>query len=197
LRSIGKWFIAYGIRMLALYLGFYFLYVLISFFNGFYPLMVFEANIIYQVMHIFYPFITLNGNIIGNLVLAGEYSSFAVSIDELCLGWFPMAGFASMILALPRIGRKKIAKSLLIGIPVLFVANLLRVIVVFFAAAFWGIDGFNFFHLFVVKVDLLLLIVAMFLICVKWVIGKPALLESLKAFSEEKEQRKRAESQHD
>ena len=149
-----KWFTVFSIKMLLIYTAFYIVYLAISAINGFYLVNVFEANIVYQIIKIFYPLVTINENILSGLVLSGQYSNFAVSIDDLCLGWFPITAFSSMILALPKIKKEKIIKCLQIGIPVLFVANILRIIIILFAAAAWGIKGFDFFHLWVVKFDL-------------------------------------------
>ncbi|MFH1391379.1 MAG: exosortase/archaeosortase family protein [Candidatus Diapherotrites archaeon] len=182
LSRIHKWFLVFGLRLIAIYLVFFISYLLISLFGGFHFVNLIEANIAYFFVKLAYPLVQIDLNVISNLVVNGTYSNFAVSIDDICLGWFPIAGFSAMILALPKIKIKKKLNALKFGIPILFAANILRIIIVIFAAAFFGLEGFDFFHLFVVKFDLMILIVALFLYSAKKIIGKKELQKSIESF---------------
>ena len=187
IKKIHKWFIVFSFRVLAIYLAFYMIYAIFSIFGLFYYVNIFEATLAHNIMQIFYPEIEITKNTLTNLAVNGNYSNFAVTIDNICLGWFPITGFISMIIALPRISAKKKIYSILIGIPVLFAANILRIIIILFAAALLGIAGFNFFHLFIVKFDLLIVIIFLFIFVIKKVIGKKELLKSINSFSDKKE----------
>ena len=179
MNALHKWFAKFVAKVAIMYSLLVLVFLFLVRVNGFYALELLEARIVFEFMRLFYPGITLSGKVLENLVVSGHYSNFSVSIDAICLGFFPIAAFVSMALALP-LQRKKIGKCLAVGIPVLFIANLARITLVLFIAAWYDLLTFNFFHLSVVKYDLMLLVVAVFLLCVKFVIGKKALLESIR-----------------
>ncbi len=182
MKPLAKWFGIYAAKLVAIYTLLYFVYILIGSFNGFYLIEVFEATLVYLVVSVFYPGMAVSGNVLYNLFVAGNYSAFSIIIDDICVGWFPIAGFVSIILAIPYIPKEKVMKSLAFGVSVIFAANILRLIVILFVAALYGMDGFNYFHLFVVKFDLMLVMFLAFLVSVKFIIGRKTMFESVKSF---------------
>jgi len=182
--ALAEWFLLFGIKVSALYILFLFAFKLIAAFNGFHWIELAEAKIVYNIINFFYSGIELHGRVLSNLMVAGKNSGFAISIDDACVGFFPIAAFSAIVLALPVAAAKRM-KCLAVGLPILFAANLARLVMVLFAAAFYGLEGFDFFHLTVVKYDLMVLVIVVFLLCVNFVIGKKELMETVRAQKEE------------
>lgn len=170
LTPLQKWFAVYAGKIAIVYFALIKTFDLLVSMNVFDLLAKIEAQIIYFIAKIFLPQIQLNGNILSNIPIYGG-NDLAVSIDNACLGIIPIIGFASMILALP-IKKEKMAKCLLFGIPIIFIANIARILMTIGAGALWGGKAFDFFHNTVAKFDLMLTVIILFLACVRFFVGK-------------------------
>jgi exosortase/archaeosortase family protein len=177
-KRLHKWTLVFGAKTAALYAGFAVLYHTLLFFNALYWVQLLEAEIVFFFVNAAWPLTTLNGITLGNLVVSGNYMPFQLAIEPVCLGWFPIAAFASMVLALP-VQRQKLLKCLAIGIPILFAANIARIVLIIWVAGAYGLEAFDFMHLSVVKFDLMLLVIALFMLCVHKIVGEKELLRGL------------------
>jgi len=182
LKAVYKWIAIFSARMLLIYVFLFAVYSAISTLNGFYLLNVIEAKITHLVLSPFYSEIILSNNTISGIVVAGSQSRLSVSVADLCIGWFPIAAFASMIIALPKIKKSLKIKCLKIGVPLLFAANIARIILIIIAGAEWGMGAFNFFHLVLIKFDLMILVIILFVYCVKKIITEKEFEKSLSFF---------------
>ncbi len=182
MKPVYRWFLHFFARLALLALLFFVIYRILVVTELLYPVQLFETGIAAFVMRLFYPGIQSDGILLGNLVVSGEYTSFGISIDPLCSGYFGVAAIAALFLALPGIGWKKRKKCLLVGVPAIFAINLLRIIGVIFIAALFGFASFIFAHAILFKADLIFFIILLFFLCLQFVIGKQAILDAAESF---------------
>ncbi len=77
----------------------------------------------------------------GYYIIVGTVQdNFYFMINEDCTGWKSMLFLFALIFAVPRIAMKKRLLGLIIGIPIVWVGNLMRVLGVVMAEAAWGLD---------------------------------------------------------
>jgi exosortase/archaeosortase family protein len=84
--------------------------------------------------------------------------AFYFMINEDCTGWKSMLFLFALIFAVPGIAMKKRLLGLVIGIPVIWIGNLMRVIGVVVAEAAWGVDFALTLHDYVYRLGLVALV---------------------------------------
>jgi exosortase/archaeosortase family protein len=178
-KKLKNWFIHFLTRLGILFGISAILYKILEFFNLLYPIQLFETGIIVAILKPFFPGMIVEGTTLSNLVVAGSYSSFSVVIDPICLGFFGIAGIVSLVMALPNINTRTKKKCLLVGIPLVFAANILRIISVLVVAAMWGLGSFDFVHAILFKADLAAFIIILFFVFIHYLIGKNEIISAV------------------
>ncbi len=179
MKKLHKWLLFFGLRSTAIFLAFYLIFLFLNNFGLLFSLQLLDAKIVFEIMHFFHPKIFLDGIVLRNLVVSGSYIDFAVSIDLICSSYVPITLFSSLVLGLPLIEKGKRLHCLALGIPLLFAANILRLVAALFTAALFGFEAFDFVHLVLFKVDLGLFVILTLLFCLLLVIEKKELLNSV------------------
>lgn len=157
-----KFFLEFGIRIILIYSIFFFAYKIFESTDLFNFLGIIEANIIFFFLELFYHSALLENNVITNIVL-GDGNNVSLAIELICLGIIPIITYLTLMLALPRIGINKKTKSMIKGICIIFIANIARIILVIGIGITFGGNLFDFYHLVVLKYDLMLLVILLFL----------------------------------
>ena len=155
------------------------IYFVFYYYNLFQPLKVLTAQLLYLSVKPFFDISLIGGNVISGIPIAGVGATMNLEIISLCLGWFPIAAFVSMIWALP-VREKLRLKSLVLGVPIILVANFLRLIALVFISAYFGKEAFDLFHHTIGAFDLMLVVILVFILCIHFVIGKKELFISTK-----------------
>ena len=120
-----------------------------SYHDSLVPMMRATANIVGFVLSVFSSSVSYEG---AHCVLNG----FAVEIIDECTGLLEMVIFLAAVLSFGTTGGKK-AMGLLIGIPAIYLFNVLRIIVLVVVGAYWP-GAFNFMHIYFWQVTLILMI---------------------------------------
>ncbi len=97
---------------------------------------------------------------------------FTFFISEDSTGWKSMLFFFSLIMAVPDIGKQKIklskrAIALLIGIPIIWIGNLLRVLGIVLVQQGYGFGAAMLFHDYVYRVGLVALVLVLWFVWLK------------------------------
>ena len=90
------------------------------------------------------------------------FGHFAVRIITECTGLFEMAIYAACVLAFPTSWRKK-GLGLLLGIPAIYIFNLLRILCLLVVGRFAN-STFDFFHLYFWQATLIIMITSVWLL---------------------------------
>lgn len=113
------------------------------------------AAVDYGVLALFSDEAKLNGNLV-------HFGSFTVRIIEECTGVFEVIIFTSAVLAFPTTWQKR-AIGLGFGIPLLYVFNVLRILVLLLVGRFQP-DVFEFMHVYFWQATLILMITSVWLL---------------------------------
>jgi archaeosortase B (VPXXXP-CTERM-specific) len=119
------------------------------------------ARVEYWLFRIF----TADVRVDEKLVFLG---SFAVKIIDECTGIYEMLIFAAAVLAFPTTLVKK-GLGLVLGCPLIYVFNVLRIAVLILVGRFWP-RGFDFMHLYFWQATMIVMITAVWLIWITLVV---------------------------
>lgn len=91
-----------------------------------------------------------------------------VQIDIIadCVGWKSALAFCALVCALPAVSVKKRLKGILAGLPIIYIANIIRLSLLAKIVSSYGTDAFDIWHTFFFREGLVVLI---FLLWVFWV----------------------------
>jgi archaeosortase B (VPXXXP-CTERM-specific) len=120
-----------------------------SYHDSMVPMMQATAHIVGFVLSIFTNNVSYNG---AHCIMQG----FAVEIIDECTGLLEMVIFLAAVLSFGTTIRKK-ALGLLMGIPAIYLFNVLRIIVLVLVGAYWP-GAFDFMHTYFWQVTLILMI---------------------------------------
>ncbi|MBW2275269.1 MAG: exosortase H [Deltaproteobacteria bacterium] len=112
----------------------------------------------YAFFRLFSNAVTLSDKVI-------VYQGFAVKIIEECTGLYEVVIFAAAVLAFPTTWLKR-AIGLLMGVPLLYFFNVLRIAVLIVVGRYWP-EYFDFMHLYFWQATLILMITSVWLL---WII---------------------------
>lgn len=177
--NLKNWLFNYGIKVILVYGILSLIYFVLFYYNLFQPLKVLTAQLLYFVVKPFFDVSLSNGNIISGIPIAGFGPTMNLEIISLCLGWFPVAAFVSMIWALP-VKENLRLKSIFLGVPLIWSANFLRLVALVFISAHFGKGAFDLFHHTVGAFDLIIVVVLFYAACIHFIIGKKELFLSVK-----------------
>ena len=121
------------------------------------------AAIIYYSLHLF-----SNETLLSRSVVT--FGDFAVSIIEECTGVYEMVIFSAAVLAFPTTGAKR-SVGLLLGIPMLYLFNIIRILVLMFVGRYFA-EIFDFMHLYFWQATLILMITSVWLAWIFWVVRR-------------------------
>ncbi len=93
------------------------------------------------------------------------FGGFAVKIIDECTGIYEMLIFAAAVLAFPTTWRKK-AIGLVLGCPLIYFFNVLRIAVLIIVGRFWP-SGFDFMHLYFWQATMIVMITSVWLL---WIV---------------------------
>lgn len=113
------------------------------------------AAVEHVILGLFGRSTTLTGKIV-------TYDGFAVKIIEECTGIYEILIFAAAVLAFPTTWRKK-AIGLLIGGPLLYLFNVIRILMLIFIGRYYN-SIFDFMHLYFWQATLILMITSVWLL---------------------------------
>ncbi len=104
-----------------------------------------------------------------NLILSvGPGTPFLVYIGPDCVGWKSMLCFVALVLATLGVSMRKRALGLAIGIPVIYLGNLARIIVVVFIERGYGLEAAKLFHDWLWQAGLIALVLVTWLAWLRW-----------------------------
>lgn len=92
-------------------------------------------------------------------------SLLKVVIVRECVGWMSFLAFIGLVFATPNINKKYRLFGLLIGLPVIWFVNLIRLFTTFYITYLYGLGSFEVVHTFLWRVSLILFI---FILWVLW-----------------------------
>lgn len=92
-------------------------------------------------------------------------SLLKVVIVRECVGWMSFLAFTGLIFATPNISKKYRLLGLLIGVPVIWIVNLIRLFTTFYITHLRGLNSFEMVHTFFWRLSLILFI---FVLWVLW-----------------------------
>ncbi|PIU21785.1 MAG: hypothetical protein COT15_00510 [Candidatus Diapherotrites archaeon CG08_land_8_20_14_0_20_34_12] len=166
-----KFLFEFGIRIIPIYLIFFAIYRIFEITNLIYPLELLIANTVFFFVKFLNSGIFLQDNILMNIFMA-EGKTVNLAIESICLGIIPILTFITLIFALPGIEFNKKIKPILLGSAIIFAANIFRLLLVIWVGLNYGAKMFDFYHLFVLKYDLLLLVLLLFAITMAKLLSK-------------------------
>lgn len=108
---------------------------------NFYPAQSVVATLVSNLLRV------MNVNVVKKdllIVVSSKSGAFAGFIDFDCIGWKSMLAFIALIFATPSSERKKLIG--LLFLPLIFFINILRITIVFFIVATYGIEHFSLVH---------------------------------------------------
>ncbi|MCW1296225.1 MAG: exosortase/archaeosortase family protein [Candidatus Parvarchaeota archaeon] len=85
-------------------------------------------------------------------------------IDDACTGYRSMLAFAALVLAVPKIRNSKKSVALILGIPAIYVINILRIFSTILIAVKFGEEKLEFVHTFLWREGLIFLILILWLL---------------------------------
>lgn len=101
-----------------------------------------------------------------------NFGSFSVRIITECTGLFEMVIYMSCVLAFPTRWSKR-GIGLLIGIPAIYIFNLLRILCLLLAGRYLN-SMFEFFHIYFWQATLIVMITSVWLFWIYWVVRDEA-----------------------
>ncbi len=99
----------------------------------------------------------------GLLMSVGEDQPFRFLIGEDCTGWKSMLAFAALVIATLGVTLKKRAIGIAIGIPLIYLGNMARIIIVVMAESAYGYDAAIFIHDWLWQAGLIALVLVLWL----------------------------------
>ncbi len=119
----------------------------------------FVAPYTYILFVIFSPFYlaTVNSNYDG-LIIGGN----TINVLDVCVGWFELAVFISLILATIDTSLRKRISAILILIPSFLLFNLTRMIVIIYGILNWNLTVVDFLHTLLFKVGLFVFFISFY-----------------------------------
>jgi archaeosortase B (VPXXXP-CTERM-specific) len=114
------------------------------------------------IEYAFFRVFSSSTSISGKVVV---FQGFAVKIIEECTGLYEVVIFAAAVLAFPTSWRKR-AIGLLMGVPLLYLFNVLRIAVLILVGRYFP-EYFDFMHLYFWQATLILMITSVWLL---WII---------------------------
>ena len=104
----------------------------------------------------------------GYYIIVGTIQNpFYFMINEDCTGWKSMLFLFALIFAVPRIAMKKRILGLVIGLPIVWVGNLMGVLGVVMAEAAWGLDFALVLHDYGYRLGLVALVLIIWVVWLK------------------------------
>lgn len=104
----------------------------------------------------------------GLILVCGAEDPFIFHIGEDCTGWKSMLFFAALVLATLGTTYRKRILGILIGIPLIYVANLARILAVVMIESSWGYDAALFVHDWLWQFGLLAAVLVLWLLWLRW-----------------------------
>lgn len=111
--------------------------------------------------------VSSTGGASGKLV---TYEQFPVKIIEECTGIYEILIFTAAVMAFPTSIRKK-AIGLAFGVPVMYLFNIVRILVLIIVGAYWY-EIFDFMHLYFWQVTLILMITSVWVLWILKVVRR-------------------------
>lgn len=113
----------------------------------------------------------------NNLILSvGTENPFIFFIGPDCTGWKSMLAFVALIFATMDTGKRKRLFGLVFGIPLIYLGNLFRIVLVVFIERGFGLEAALFFHDWLWQAGLIALVLCLWLVWLKWEKAGPFLL---------------------
>lgn len=112
----------------------------------------------------------------GVLLIA---NGFAFFISEDCTGWKSMLFLTALVFSVPRVHIKKRVLGLAIGIPVIYIGNLFRILIMVFISLTYGYEFASIVHDYFWQLGLISLVLIVWVFWLVW-IGKVRRKEKIK-----------------
>lgn len=106
----------------------------------------------------------------GNLITG---PGVALQVIEECTGAYEMIIFAAAVLAFPA-GWRKRGLGLLLGLPLLYAVNILRMLLLAYVQAHGSRNLFDFMHIYFWQASLILMILGVFVLWIKFLVFRNA-----------------------
>ncbi|MBN1896956.1 MAG: exosortase/archaeosortase family protein [Candidatus Aenigmarchaeota archaeon] len=104
----------------------------------------------------------------GLVLVCGPGEPFTFYIGEDCTGWKSMMLLFALMFATMEAGYRRKLLGLAVGIPLIYAANLLRILAVVFTESLYGYDTAMFVHDWLWQLGLLAVVLVIWLCWLKW-----------------------------
>ena len=138
------------------------LYIILNLQGLLLPLQMLVTNNVYLILK------SIGFNAMKNgILLTGEGIAFFISED--CTGWKSMLFLAALLFAVPKVPKMKRFIGLLIGIPIIYIGNLYRILLVVFVWKVYGQGASNLLHDYLWQIGLVSLVLVIWIIWLLWI----------------------------
>jgi exosortase/archaeosortase family protein len=102
------------------------------------------------------------------VIMIGSCNAFVIYIGPDCTGWKSMIAFFALVFATMGVTMRKRALGLLVGLPLIYAGNVMRIVLVVLIERTWGRGAATFFHDFLWQAGLTALVIFLWLAWLKW-----------------------------
>jgi len=140
------------------------LYIILTFHSILYPLQDIVSQNVYYVLMLFGFDAARNGFLLN--IHGGNPFVFIVSED--CTGWKSMLFLTALVLAIPKVAWKRRATGLAFGIPLIYLGNLLRILIIVNVQQAYGIEFASVVHDYLWQAGLISLVLLVWVLWLAW-----------------------------
>jgi len=143
------------------------LYLILTFQGILYPLQGMVSHNVYLVLRSLGLQVVRDGFLIS---IQGE-NPFIFLVSEDCTGWKSMLFLTALIIAVPKVLRRKRAIGLIFGIPLIYLGNLVRILLIVHVEQVHGLEFANVIHDYLWQAGLISLVLVIWVFWLVW-LGK-------------------------
>ncbi|MCD6591274.1 MAG: exosortase/archaeosortase family protein [Candidatus Aenigmarchaeota archaeon] len=116
-------------------------YIIMNFTYLLYPVQLLVAKNVYNVLQLLGFHVTLK-----DITIIITENAFVFLISEDCTGWKSMLFFIALVVATMHVDVKKKICGILVGVPIVYAGNIIRILAVVFVQQRYGITAAKLFH---------------------------------------------------
>ncbi|MCK5023524.1 MAG: exosortase/archaeosortase family protein [Candidatus Aenigmarchaeota archaeon] len=136
-------------------------YIILTFHNILFPLQYIVAKNVHMLLNVTGFDMAMEG-----MLIFGNGVSFFISED--CTGWKSAILLIALIFSVPKIQLRKRVMGVIAGLPVLYVANILRILIVIFVWKGAGRGFADIFHDYLWQVGLVFVVMIIWVLWLMW-----------------------------
>lgn len=141
------------------------LYLVLTFQGALYPLQDLVSQNVYIVLRYFGYDVVREGFLLS---IEGE-NPFIFLVSEDCTGWKSMLFLIALIVAVPKVSRGKRMVGIIFGIPLIYLGNLLRILLIVQVEQVYGLEFANVIHDYLWQAGLISLVLVIWVFWLIWI----------------------------